>query len=64
VREMDGSITAWTTTDRKHFIRRRVSPGARQNNLVEIKSGLTPGEQLVSDGAIFLSNQVAISAME
>jgi len=64
VREMDGSISAWTTTDRKHFIRRRVSPGARQNNLVEIKSGLTPGEQLVSDGAIFLSNQVAISAME
>ncbi len=64
VREMDGSISAWTTTDRKHFVRKRVSPGSRQNNLVEIKSGLTPGEQLVSDGAIYLSNQVAISAME
>jgi len=64
VREMDGSISAWTTTDRKHFIRRRVTPGLRQNNLVEIKAGLMTGEQLVSDGAIFLSNLVSISALE
>lgn len=64
VREMDGSTSAWTTTDSKHFIRKSVSTGMRQHNLVEIKSGLRPGEQLVNDGAIFLSNQVAISAME
>lgn len=64
VREMDGSMSAWTTTDRKHFMRRKVFTGMRQNNLVEIKSGLNTGEQLVSDGAIFLSNQVAISDME
>lgn len=64
VREMDGSISAWTTNDRKHFTRRRVTPGLRQNNLVEIKAGLMTGEQLVSDGAIFLSNLVSISAVE
>lgn len=64
VREIDGSMSAWTTVDRKHFIRRSVSTGMRQNKLVEIKTGLRPGEQLVTDGAIFLSNQVAISAME
>jgi cobalt-zinc-cadmium efflux system membrane fusion protein len=64
VREMDGSMSAWTTTDRKHFTRKSVSVGLRQNNIVEIKSGLSAGEELVSDGAIFLSNQVAISAME
>ncbi len=64
VREIDGRMSAWTTADRKHFMRRLVSTGMRQNNLVEIKTGLNPGEQLVSDGAIFLSNLVAISAME
>ena len=64
VREMDGSMSAWMTTDRKHFTRRSVSIGMRQNNVVEIISGLAPGEQLVTDGAVFLSNQVAISGME
>jgi membrane fusion protein, heavy metal efflux system len=64
VREMDGSMSAWTTMDKKHFIRKTVVTGMRQNNLVEIKSGINPGEKIVSDGAIFLSNQVAISAME
>lgn len=64
VREMDGTMSAWITTDRKYFIRKTVSTGMRQNNLVEIKSGLGPGDHVVSDGAIFLSNQVAISAME
>ena len=64
IREMDGSMSAWTTRDRKHFIRKAVTTGMRQNNLVEIKSGLGPGEQMVTDGAIFLSNQVAISGME
>ena len=64
VREMDGSMSAWTTIDKKKFIRKTVVTGMRQNNLIEIKSGLKPGMKIVSDGAIFLSNQVAISAME
>ncbi|MFM8860108.1 MAG: efflux transporter periplasmic adaptor subunit, partial [Methylocystis sp.] len=64
VRESNGDISAWTTTDRKHFTRKTLQIGQRQGNMVQILSGLEEGEQVVSDGAIFLSNEVTINALD
>jgi membrane fusion protein, heavy metal efflux system len=58
VREGDGTMTAWVTTDRRHFSQRVVTTGLRRNGQVEILQGLQPGEWVVSDGAVFLSNML------
>ena len=57
-------MSAWITTDNKHFYRKTVQIGDRQGENVQILSGLGVGETIVSDGAVFLSNQVAIRALE
>ncbi len=62
VREGDGSMTAWVTSDRRRFTRRFVSVGRRQGEVVEIVEGLRPGELVVGEGAVFLSNQAAVNA--
>jgi len=64
VRESNGNISAWVTTDHKHFTRRLIQVGQRQGALVQILSGIELGEEVVSDGAIFLSNQVSINALD
>lgn len=56
VREGDGTMSAWVTTDRRHFMRRIVKTGIRQDGYVQILDGLQPGEQAVTDGAVFVSN--------
>jgi cobalt-zinc-cadmium efflux system membrane fusion protein len=38
----------------RQFARRRVAVGAEQNGKVEIRSGLKEGEQVVSEGSVFL----------
>lgn len=38
----------------REFARRRVAVGAEQNGNVEIRSGLKEGEQVVSEGSVFL----------
>lgn len=58
VREGDGTMTAWVTTDRRHFTQRIVVTGLREDGRVQILSGLRPGEQVVTDGAIFLDNML------
>ena len=58
VREPDGTMVAWVTTDRRHFVQRIVKTGLRQNGRVQITDGLRNGELAVSDGAVFLSNMV------
>jgi cobalt-zinc-cadmium efflux system membrane fusion protein len=58
VREGDGTMSAWVTTDRRHFTRRIVQIGLQQDGFDEIRSGLEPGELVVTDGAIFLSNML------
>jgi cobalt-zinc-cadmium efflux system membrane fusion protein len=60
VREGDGTITVWVTKDSRHFIKRTVSIGARQNGWVQILDGLQPGETVVTDGAVFLSNRLLL----
>jgi cobalt-zinc-cadmium efflux system membrane fusion protein len=59
VREGDGSMTVWVTKDRRRFIRRTVKVGHKQDAVDEIVEGLQRGEQIVSEGAVFLSNKLA-----
>lgn len=58
VRESDGTMTAWVTTDRRHFVQRVIKTGLRRDDQVQILEGLRPGELVVSDGAVFLSNML------
>jgi membrane fusion protein, heavy metal efflux system len=60
VREGDGTMTAWVTTDRKRFTQRTVTVGDRKGDYRQIVDGLKPGELIATDGAIFLSNMLAI----
>jgi cobalt-zinc-cadmium efflux system membrane fusion protein len=58
VREGDGTMTAWVTTDRHHFVQRIIETGLRENGQVEILKGLQRGELAVTDGAVFLDNML------
>lgn len=58
VREGDGTMTAWVTTDRTHFTQRTVKTGLREKGMVQILAGLRPDEMVVTDGAIFLDNML------
>jgi cobalt-zinc-cadmium efflux system membrane fusion protein len=58
VREPDGTMTAWVTTDRQRFSQRIIETGLRRDGRVQILKGLERGELAVSDGAVFLSNML------
>jgi membrane fusion protein, heavy metal efflux system len=60
VREGDGTMTAWVTTDRHRFIQRTVTVGDRRDGRRQILDGLRPNELVATDGAVFLSNMLAI----
>lgn len=59
VREPDGTMTAWVTTDRHHFDQRIIKIGLRRDDRVQILSGLRRRELVVTDGAVFLSNMAS-----
>ena len=56
VREGDGTMSVWVTTDRREFARRIVKIGLQQDHFDQILEGVRPGELVAVDGAIFLSN--------
>ena len=56
VREPDGTMVAWVTADRHHFTEKVIKIGLRKDDRVQVLDGLRPGELVVSDGAVFLSN--------
>jgi len=56
VREGDGSMTVWVTTDHKRLVKRTVTVGSQQNGFVQILEGLQPGELVATEEALFLSN--------
>jgi membrane fusion protein, heavy metal efflux system len=62
VREGDGTMTVWVTSDRRRFVRRTVEVGLQQNGWDQILDGLKPNEVVVTDGAIFLSNKLVTEA--
>jgi len=58
VREADGTMTAWVTTDRRRFAQRIIKIGLRNDDRVQVLDGLQRGELVVADGAVFLSNML------
>jgi cobalt-zinc-cadmium efflux system membrane fusion protein len=60
VREGDGTMTVWVTSDRRHFMKRTVKIGLQQDGWDQVLDGLEPGETVVTDGAVFLSNALLL----
>jgi cobalt-zinc-cadmium efflux system membrane fusion protein len=58
VREGDGTMTAWVTSDRRRFVQRTIETGLRDDGQVQILKGIRQGDLVVSDGAIFLDNML------
>ncbi len=64
VREGDGTMAVWVTTDRRRLIRRAVKVGLQQDGFAQIVEGLRRGELVATEGALFLSNAVTEAARE
>ncbi len=64
VREGDGTMTVWVTADRRRFTKRTVKIGDRRDGYRQILEGLQVGELAATDGAIFLSNMLAIAGSQ
>ena len=62
VREGDGTMTAWVTADRRHFTRRLVKIGEQRGGYWQILDGVQAGELVATEGALFLSNELAIAS--
>src|SRR5215469_13475662 len=62
VREGDGTMTVWVTADRRRFTQRAVKVGILRNGYYQILEGLQAGELVATEGALFLSNALAIAA--
>jgi cobalt-zinc-cadmium efflux system membrane fusion protein len=62
VREGDGTMTAFVTADRRRFTRRTVKIGLQRDGFDQILDGLQAGELVATEGALFLSNALTISA--
>jgi membrane fusion protein, heavy metal efflux system len=60
VREGDGTMTVWITSDSRRFTKRTVKVGLQQDGWTQILEGLQPGEIVVTDGAVFLSNKLVL----
>jgi cobalt-zinc-cadmium efflux system membrane fusion protein len=57
-RETDRTL-AWVETSPRHFAARQVERGVEQDGMVQILSGLSPGETIATEGAVFLSNTLS-----
>ncbi|AYH43980.1 efflux RND transporter periplasmic adaptor subunit [Azoarcus sp. DN11] len=62
VREGDGTMTVWVTTDRRRFTARSVKLGVQRDGVDQIVDGLKAGELVAADGALFLSNARILGA--
>ena len=58
VREGDGTMTVWVTTDRHTFTQRQVMIGLQHDGYDQIVDGLKQGELVVTDNAVFLDNML------
>ena len=58
VREGDGTMTAWVTTDRRRFLQKVVKVGLQRDDRYQVLEGLERGQLAVADGAVFLSNML------
>jgi cobalt-zinc-cadmium efflux system membrane fusion protein len=56
VREGDGSMITWITTDQRHFTERALALGLQREGRYQVLSGLKANELAVTEGGVFLSN--------
>jgi cobalt-zinc-cadmium efflux system membrane fusion protein len=62
VREGDGTMTVWVTTDGHRFTQRTVKVGLLQDGFWQVLDGLKPGERVATDGAVFMANALTTSS--
>jgi cobalt-zinc-cadmium efflux system membrane fusion protein len=62
IREGDGTMTVWVTTDQKRLVRRTVTVGLQQDGFHQILEGLQPGELVATESALFLSNALTAAS--
>jgi cobalt-zinc-cadmium efflux system membrane fusion protein len=62
VREGDGTMVVYVTIDGHRFVRHPVKVGMQQDGLDQILEGVAIGEQVATDGAVFLANELALQA--
>ncbi len=60
VREGDGTMIVFVAQDGRQFVRRSVKLGLEQDGMVQIRDGIAANEKVASEGAIFLSNALAL----
>ena len=58
VREGDGSMITWVTSDRRHFTERPLTLGLQSEGRYQVLAGLKAHELAVTEGGIFLSNML------
>ncbi len=56
IREGDGTMIVWVTTDRRHFTKRTVKIGIQYDGYHQILEGLKPGEIVATGGGLFMNN--------
>jgi cobalt-zinc-cadmium efflux system membrane fusion protein len=56
VREGDGSMITWVTSDRQRFTERSLTLGLQREGRYQVLAGLKANELVVVDGGVFLSN--------
>ncbi len=62
VREPDGTMTVWVTSDKRHFTQRIVTLGMQHGGYDQITDGVKQGEQVATDGAILLDAMYAAAS--
>jgi membrane fusion protein, heavy metal efflux system len=62
VREGDGTMTVWITADRRRFTQRVVKTAKERDGYRQILDGVQAGELVATEGALFLSNALAIAS--
>jgi cobalt-zinc-cadmium efflux system membrane fusion protein len=62
VREGDGTMTAWVTTDGRHFTQRTIKTGLLEDGFWQVLDGLEPGERVATDGALLMDNALTTAS--
>jgi cobalt-zinc-cadmium efflux system membrane fusion protein len=52
--------SVWVALDGNRFILRRIAPGIRSGDMLEVTEGLNDGERVVTGGALFIDREARI----
>ena len=64
VRNGDGTMAAWVTSNGRRFVQRILRLGLQRDGRYQVLAGLESGELAVTEGAIFLSNMLQAPASD